>query len=102
MASAIGTYIKQPYEEVFITVDFNERLGAAEEIVSGEVIVTDKGGAADYSVTMTGALFHTEKTLICMIKGGEHNRFYNASYRIVTDKSQKFEADVIIRVKEIS
>jgi len=102
MASAIGTFEKQSYEEVNIIVDFSNRMATAETISSSTVTVTAKGGTTDYSSTMAGTPSVSGQTVICLIKGGTTGNLYNASYRIVTSASQKFEADVIIKVHDVT
>lgn len=102
MASAIGTFEKQSYEEVNITVDFSNRMATSETISSSTVTVTGKGTSTDYSSTMAGTPSVSGQTVICLIKAGTTGSSYNASYRIVTSASQKFEADVVIKVQDVT
>jgi hypothetical protein len=51
---------------------------------------------------MAGTPSVSGQTVICLIKGGTTGNLYNASYRIVTSASQKFEADVIIKVHDVT
>lgn len=96
----IGTYTKQPYEEVNITVDFSARMGTTETISTANVYVYDKGGTTDLASTMAGTPSISGQTVICLIKAGTDGNQYTATYRITTNASQKFEADVLIKAVE--
>ena len=98
---AVGTFVKQSWEEVNITVDFSEAMESAETISTATVTVTPKGGTTDLSSTMSGTASIVGKTVVCLIKGGTTANNYLASYRVVTDGAQKFEGDVIIKVLDV-
>lgn len=99
--SAIGTVTKQSYEEFNVTVDFSNVLSTGETLSAATVTVTLQGSTTDYTSDMAGTPSIDGNTVVCLIKGGTNTYKYNASYRVETDASQKFEADVVIKVQDV-
>lgn len=102
--AALGTLTKQSYEEVNVVVDFADELSTGEGLSTCTVTVTEKGTTTDVSSTMAGTPAISGTTVSCLIKAGTTGKKYNASYRVVTDASpaQKFEADVVIKVQDVT
>jgi hypothetical protein len=100
--ATIGTVNKQPYEEFNVTVDFSNVLSDSETLSTATVAITLQGTNSDQSDTMAGTPSIVGDTVVCLIKAGADGSKYNASYRVVTSESQKFEADVLVLVVETS
>lgn len=102
--AAVGTVTKQSYEEIRITVDFSEVMATAESPSTATVTVTEKGSTTDLSSAMAGTATVSGDTVYALIKAGETGKTYVASFRCVTDGTpvQKFEADVLVKVKDVA
>lgn len=97
-----GTITKQSWDEWNTSVDFSDALSESETIVSATVTVTPKGATTDLTATMAGTPSISDGVVICLIKGGTTGNTYNVSYRAVTSGSQKFEADLALKVLDVT
>jgi len=105
-----GKLEKQSYEEFVIAANFSKNMDivGGEDLVLGSCAVSaeDKDGEdATSVVTDQGSIaigIGTEQGYLkCLIKGGTvDDTPYKITFRCVTTSSEKWEKDVILKIKE--
>jgi hypothetical protein len=101
---ALESFTKQPYEEFMIAGDFTQVLESTETIVVGTstVTATDKSTGEDTSATVLDA--STKEVdgtqLRCRCRAGLTGEQHKITFRAVTSEENKWEIDVIMKVKE--
>lgn len=95
---------KQPYEEFFVSVDFDEELSSGETLVATSAVIAfdNAGTQLDPGVIVSVDSVVVQGTLLsARIKAGtEALSPYKLSYRCVTSIGNKYEEDVKLKVKE--
>lgn len=100
---ATGFFRKQPSEAFNITVDFTDRLGSGESIVSQTVTVTDETGASVTASDVTGDMSESGGVVTLWVKGGTDRKRYTLEVKVETDTSSpgEHEMDIIMEVIEL-
>lgn len=106
-----GKFEKQPWEEFIIAADFSQNMDIAggEDLVLGSCTVLAENNAGDNAVNVvtdqgsiaigTGS---QQGWLKCLIKGGvvaDHP--YKLTFRGETDAGEKWEKDIIMKIKDL-
>lgn len=102
--TAMDRFIKQPYEEFPVAVDFSESLTAGETIVDIAVVASDaKGSDATVAVTVPGTAGISENGVVSItVMGGERSlQPYKLTFRCETSLGNKWEKDISMRVVDL-
>ena len=105
MATSLESFSKQGYEEFIIAADLVNVLNTGEEIIIGssEIFAIDKGaGSATDDILYPFSKTVSGSQLRIRCKGGiESKSPYKITFRAVTNEDNKWEVDVLMRVKEL-
>lgn len=92
---------KQPYEEFTISSNFARNLLSGETIVSQTVsAVTATGEDATADILESPSNDGASKVLVKIKAGEETKSPYKITFRCVTSLTNKWENDVLLKVKE--
>ena len=91
---------KQPWEEFSITVDFASlRLDSGESISTTVVTAVDCDDDSDVTSEIIGSDSEAAGIVTVGVKGGTDGSRYRITVRVTTDSANKFEADIVMEIK---
>ena len=103
-------YYKTPDEVEKVGIDFNNRLGTGDEVISGTEVITDDAGV-DVTATMMVVGSEsisdedgdgTDDTITIKVKAGTHGENYKLMIQATTVNGEKKEEMIIVKVREPS
>lgn len=105
------TFTKQSYEEFFVSVDFFDAVADGDFLVVANCAVTaiDLTTGADVTATVLDTttkvvLANTDGVLSILevlVRAGTTTKNYKITYKGVTNLSQKWECDIVMRIRDI-
>jgi hypothetical protein len=99
---ALAKFYKQPYEEFPISVDFSENMVSDETILSHAISAVDNASAdASADVLSTDSNDGAFIASVQVVAGVESLSPYKITFRVVTSEGNKWEKDILMRVKEL-
>jgi len=104
-------FTKQSYEEFFVSVDFIDAIADGDFLVlhSSSVTAIDLTTGADATaivldIATVAVIKNTDgilSILEVLVKAGTNTRNYKITYKGVTNLSQKWECDLVMRIRDI-
>lgn len=101
-------YYKTPDEIEKVGIDFNDRLGDGDEVISGKEVITDVNGTdvtTMMMVTGSEAISDTDSdgtddTITIKVKAGTDEENYKLMIVATTTNGEKKEEMILIKVRE--
>lgn len=92
----LGTFTKQPVERISVSIHYADALDVGDEVSQVDACVVTPAG----EMTATPILASTDRVRI-FTEGGEDGTTYKITVTVTTAGSERFEDELICRVKEL-